>query len=102
MTVSRRQFVQGAGLAGLGLLAGCGRWPWPAQQPTRMPRVGFLAARAVRTYEDAFRQGLLEYGYIEGQNLSVEWRVAEDGAGGLSDLAVELVNLPVDVIVAQA
>src|SRR5215210_9182873 len=98
--ITRRQLIAGAGLSGLGL-AGCGRLPWQAQAPTRVPRIGYLGGRVLQDFDDAFRQGLRELGYIEGDNLAVEWRFAEGGAEQLRDAADELVRLPVDVIVAQ-
>ena len=98
--LSRREFVVGA--AGLALVAGCGRLPWEAQAPTRVPRIGYLGGRVLQDFDDAFRQGLRELGYIEGDNLAVEWRFAEGGAEHLRDAADELARLPVDVIVAQS
>jgi putative ABC transport system substrate-binding protein len=49
---------------------------------------------------DTFRQGLRDFGYVEGQNLRIERRYAEGSPARLGDLAAELVRLPVDVIVA--
>jgi putative tryptophan/tyrosine transport system substrate-binding protein len=100
--LSRRQFVGGA--AGLGLLAGCGRLPWQPP-PTKVPRIGFLSPRplSVPPYRlVAFRQGLRELGYVDGQNIAVEARSAEGEYERLPALAAELVRLPVDVIVAVA
>jgi hypothetical protein len=56
----RRQFVQGVGVAGLGLLAGCGRLPGRAQQPARIARVGYLGifANLPGPSSEAFMQGL--------------------------------------------
>jgi putative tryptophan/tyrosine transport system substrate-binding protein len=71
-----------------------------AQQPTKVPQVGFLAAIspvAISARIEAFRQGLNELGYIEGKNIGVEWRSA--GADRVPGLAAELVRLKVDVIV---
>jgi putative ABC transport system substrate-binding protein len=98
---SRRQLVQGA--VGLGLLAGCGRRPGQGQpqQIAKAPRVGVaIPALAPSAPElDAFRQGLRELGYTEGQNIAVEWRFAEGDLKRLSGQMAELVQLPVDVIV---
>jgi hypothetical protein len=72
--LSRRRFVQGAGVAGLGLLAGCGGLPW--QAPPKVHRLGYLSNSSPTdeaTRLDAFQQGLREYGYVEGQNI-VSWR----------------------------
>ena len=66
----------------------------------RMPHVGLL--RAIRTphVEDAFRQGLRELGYIDGQTIAIEYRWADGKYDRLPALAAELVRLKVDVIVA--
>ena len=49
-----------------------------AQQPVRVHRIGFLAGPTLPTSDsDGFRQGLREYGYVEGQNLLLEWRAAD-------------------------
>jgi putative tryptophan/tyrosine transport system substrate-binding protein len=73
-----------------------------AQQPKQVPRVGYLSgsspsADAMR--HKAFRQGLRELGYIEGESIAIEWRFAEGKLGRFSDLANDLVRLNVDVIV---
>ena len=73
-----------------------------AQQPTKVPRIGYLAgaslsANAARI--EAFRQGLRELGYVEGKNIVIEWRYAEGKLDRLPALAAELVRLKVDVIV---
>jgi putative ABC transport system substrate-binding protein len=103
MPVSRRQFVQGVSVAGLALLAGCGRLPWQAEQPpTRLPRVGLLngGTSTAPIGTEAFLQSLRELGYVEGQNVAVEPRFAEGQEDRFAELAAELVRLPVDVIVA--
>src|SRR5438046_10458825 len=100
MRATRRQFVQGAGTAGLTLLAGCGRLAWPGQPAAKVPRIGFLAvgSREGRAFLiDGFRQGLGEYGYVEGQNLFIEYRFSEDRDERLPELAAELVALKVDL-----
>src|SRR4051794_30954337 len=99
--LSRRAFVGSAGAAGLGLLAGCGRWPWQGQAP-KVPRVGFIAlgAMAVTSNYETFRAGMRELGYVEDQNLVLEPRFAEETAEQLPPFATELVRLPVDVLVA--
>jgi ABC-type uncharacterized transport system substrate-binding protein len=73
-----------------------------AQQATKVHRIGWLSTSAPRVdlTPDALRQGLRELGYVEGQNLVMEYRWAEGKAERLPDLAAELVQLPVDVIVA--
>jgi putative tryptophan/tyrosine transport system substrate-binding protein len=78
-------------------------FPVEAQQPKKIPKIGFLSApsRSAQSgrYE-AFRQGLRELGYVEGKNIVIEWRYAEGELERLPDLAAELVRLRVDVIVA--
>src|SRR3954447_24305761 len=99
--ISRRQFVHGAGLAGLGLLAGCGRWPGQMGQPARTPRIGvLLGATGSSSQIVAFRHQLAELGYTEGQDLLVELRTADGYAERLPELAAELARLQVDVLVA--
>ena len=73
-----------------------------AQQPTKIPRIGFLVGASPSSYAgrtEALRRGLRELGYVEGENIVIEWRYAEGKPGGLSELAAELVRLKVDVIV---
>ena len=102
---SRRHFLRGGlALAGVGLAAGCGSLPFQSQQPTRVPRVGFLftGSSGPSPNVEAFKQGLRELGYVEGQNVVVEWRYAEGSGDRLRDLAAELAQLPLDVIVTHA
>jgi putative tryptophan/tyrosine transport system substrate-binding protein len=67
----------------------------------KTPRLGYLSSTAPnsRTVE-AFRAGLADWGYVEGQNVAVEWRFADNDLERLPELAAELVRLPVDVILA--
>jgi putative tryptophan/tyrosine transport system substrate-binding protein len=69
------------------------------QQSGKMPRVGVLSPSA-DLFLNAFRQGLRELNYVEGRNISLEYRSAEGRASRLFDLAAELVHLKVDVMVA--
>ena len=110
--LSRRNFVACAGAVGLGLAAGCGRWPGPGQQAAKTYRIGRLTSAPAEStsppppganaIEDAFRLGLAGYGYVEGQNLAIEYRATNEGLVRLRELADELARLPVDVIVASA
>jgi putative ABC transport system substrate-binding protein len=73
-----------------------------AQQPAKIPRIAYLTGvslSAVAARIEAFRQGLRELGYVEGKNIVIEWRSAEEKLDRLSALATELVRLKVDVIV---
>jgi putative tryptophan/tyrosine transport system substrate-binding protein len=102
--ITRRQFVVGVGAAGLGLAAGCGRLPWQAEAPARVPQIGVLSLESADpsdTDNAAFRQGLRDLGYAEGQNIALEWRAPNGRGDQYPALAADLVGRPVDVIVAQ-
>src|SRR5215468_6087078 len=91
------------------LSSGVAGWPLAAlaQQPTStIRRVGFLlpgVARttAVRGLLEAFREGLKEYGWVEGQNISIDYRFADGKEDTLPVIAAELVRSRLDVIVAE-
>ena len=73
-----------------------------AQQPTKVPRIAYLTAAylsAISERTEAFRQGLRELGYVEGQNIVIEWRFAQGKPDQVARNAAELVRLKVDVIV---
>ena len=102
---SRRQFVQGAGAAGLGLLAGCGL-PFGVPTPnTRVHRIASLSANPPSAVNAArvlaFRQGMRDLGYVEGQNLVIEQRYA-DRRDQFAESAAELVRLQPEVILVAA
>ena len=76
-----------------------------AQAPAIVRRIEFLSFRPsteATHYLDAFRRGLSELGYVEGQNIAIEYRFANGRPERLSALAAELVRLKVDVIVTTA
>ena len=80
--------------------------PFPAlaQQPTKAPRIGYLVGpslSAISARMEAFRQGLRELSYVEGKNIVIEWRSADEKLDRLAALAAELVRLKVDVIVTS-
>jgi len=71
-----------------------------AQQPTKIPRIGYQSASSSgENNEEAFRQGLRELGYVEGRNIVIEWRFAQGKPDQVPRNAAELVRLKVDVIV---
>ena len=74
-----------------------------AQQVGNMPRIGFLASGSAQTdavFAHAFSEGLREQGWVEGQNIAIEYRWALGKLDRLPELAAELVRLPVAVIFA--
>jgi len=78
--------------------------PAEAQQPKKVPRVGWLfsvSASSAADRVEAFRQGLRELGYVEGKNIVIEYRYAESKLDRLPALAAEFVRLKVDVIVTS-
>ena len=96
--IERRAFIAGA----LGFLTA--PLAAEAQQTRKIPRVGVLGGQSP---EDSpappilvLRQGLRELGYVEGQNVAIEWRWAHGKLERFPDLAAELVKLEVDIIVA--
>jgi putative ABC transport system substrate-binding protein len=94
--MNRREFITLAG--------GASVWPFAAraQQPPRMAVIGYLGAGLAEPSAElvtAFRKGLDETGHIEGRNLSIEFRWAQDDYGRLSELAAELVRSGVAVII---
>jgi putative ABC transport system substrate-binding protein len=84
-------------------LLGAAAWPFAAHAQQPLPVVGFLGSETPEMFAGrlrAFRQGLREAGFVEGQNVAIEYRWAGGNAARLPDLAVELVERRVAVIAA--
>jgi putative ABC transport system substrate-binding protein len=76
--------------------------PAPAQQPKRVPRIGYLSSgnpTSESTRSEGIRLALRERGYIEGQNIAIEYRYSEGKQDRHLELAAQLVHLKVDIIV---
>src|SRR3954447_1362354 len=75
-----------------------------AAQPGKIARIGWLSAQresSLTPYLAVMRAGFADLGYIEGRNLAIEYRFADDALERVPELAAELVKLPVELIVAQ-
>ena len=70
-----------------------------AQQPAKIPRIGYLGSVSSSPRIATFRQGLRELGYVEGKNIIIEWRHHEGKVDRLPTLAAELARLKVDIII---
>src|SRR5262245_48004206 len=72
-----------------------------AQQGGKVYRIGYLSTNVPgEAVHEAFRQGLRDFGYVEGKDVVIEWRYAEGNPNTFPELAADLVRLKVDVIVA--
>ena len=94
--IRRRQFIS--------LLGGAAAaWPGVARGQRAIPTIGILSEGGRDTFGrlvEAFKQGLLELGYVEGKNIKIEYRWGDGRQDRLYSLAAELVHLNVDVLIA--
>src|SRR3954453_12719836 len=93
--MKRRDFIAAFGGAAAMPLAA------HAQQPSKIPRVGLLSTFSpseARPWHQALRQGLRDLGWVEGENIAIEYRYAESRLDRLPGLASDLVRLQVDLI----
>jgi putative tryptophan/tyrosine transport system substrate-binding protein len=91
----RRDFIKG--IAGSATV-----WPLVVHAEQKVARIGFLGSTFASPWAsrvEAFRSGLRDLGYVEGENIAIEFRWAEEKYDRLVDLAAELVRLKVDVLV---
>jgi putative ABC transport system substrate-binding protein len=95
--VKRREFLIGG--------AAAAAWPVMARAQQAMPVIGFLRSTSAADATGlitAFREGLKEAGFTDGQNVAIEFRSAEGGSGRLRELVAELIRRPVAVLVGDA
>src|SRR5436305_8878800 len=93
--MKRREFIT--------LLGGAAAWPLAARaQQSKVARIGalYIGLADAESFKRELREGLREFGYMEGQNITFEFRSAGGRLDQLPELAAELVRLKVDVIVA--
>ena len=105
MTLDRRRFLQaGMALASVSLATGCSRVAPSGWRRVRPRRIGFLnqtsAPQVLPPGWIVWRDQLADLGWIEGENLVVEWRHADDSEERLREMAADLVRVGVDVIYA--
>ena len=78
-------------------------FPAASQQPAKIPRIGYVSGsgdpKTPGPQVEGFRQGLRDLGYIEGNNILVEYRYVEQGLDRVPGLVAELVKLKVDILV---
>src|SRR5215813_2232290 len=96
--MKRREFIS--------LLGSAAVWPLGAraQQPGKVPRIGFLGMASPSTFAprlEGIRLGLRDFGYIEGTNITIEYRWAQGHYERLPELAAELVRSNVDLILTH-
>jgi putative ABC transport system substrate-binding protein len=92
--MKRREFIT--------VLSGAAAWPLAADAQSKVARIGalYIGLADAESFKKELREGFRDLGYVEGQNITFEFRSAEGKLERLPELASELVRLKVDVIVA--
>ena len=86
----------------IAFLGSTAAWPFAARgQQARVPTIGVLLVGNLEPFWSQFREGLRDFGYVDGQNIRIEFRSGEGKLHVLPDLAADLVRLKVDLIVAS-
>jgi putative ABC transport system substrate-binding protein len=99
----RPRRLKWVGISAIAFTFALGAFPARAQQPAKLPTIGYLSSRDPANESariEAVRLGLRERGYIEGQNIAIEYRYAEGNRERFAELVAALVRLKVDIIVA--
>src|SRR4051812_21467857 len=101
-----KPFVEALGMRRRDFIAALGAAPlWPlaarAQRPVAVPVIGYLDSSGLTPWYEAFRLGLSDLGYAEGQSIVIEHRSADGQADSLPALAAELASLKPKIIVAS-
>ncbi len=104
--VGRRRLLRsGLALGGLGLLAGCGILPTQAGQSGSTPRIGLFSPTASTSEAqnfDGFRKGLRDLGYVDGQNVTIDYWFADGDPRRLPALAADIAKADLDVVVVDS
>jgi putative ABC transport system substrate-binding protein len=102
--MKRRDVIAGLGIAGLGVtgLGAAAAWPIRARAQGVRPVVGFLGSVSAKTFSahvDGFLEGFKDSGFVDGRNVTIEYRWAEGQFDRLPAMAADLVSRPVDLLV---
>ncbi len=100
--MQRRDFIRAVAISSAWPLAAAASWPVVARAQTAKPVVGFMSGRAPEESAHlvaAFQQGLADSGFVDGQNVTIEFRWAEGDYDRLPGLAADLVNRKVAVLI---
>ena len=98
---SRRRMLGGSlAVAGLGVLSGCGLASFPGTRQAGPRRIGFIDSLPNQTTFVPFREGMRDLGYVDGENVAIEYRTADGDLERLPALVADLVAFPVEILLA--